>query len=98
MARRIQKLHVYNSTVWREGKICLCMYVNIHILWPVLNKVLPIFNCILTFSKPSFENPETSFSHPLSAFSTILSAWPPVRKEVISTCSAAVQLSANRSR
>lgn len=59
--------------------------------------MLPCFNCISTFSKASFENPETSVLRPLFAFSTILSVWPPVGNEVISTFSAAVQLSANRS-
>ena len=95
---KISKSYFYNSTVYRERKkyVDMCIW-SIHILWLLWTKVLPCFNYISTFSKASFENPETSVLRPLFAFSTILSAWPPVGNEVISTCSAAFQLSANRS-
>lgn len=59
--------------------------------------MLPCLNCISTFSKASFENPETSVLRPLFALSTILSVGPPAGNEVISARSAAAQLSANRS-
>lgn len=75
-----ERLKCYGITIapfGGRGKkyIYTCTW-NIQIRWFVLNRMLAFFNCISTFSKPKFKNPETSFVHPLFGFSPILSAWP----------------------